>query len=65
MTDQPARLTPLGKILSIALIVGLIGFGSYIVMKRGSGGKVTQGGDGSEAWKQKLPIPPRYDGKRI
>jgi NitT/TauT family transport system substrate-binding protein len=43
MADQPARLTPLGKILSIALIVGLIGFGSYIVMKRSSGGKIFQG----------------------
>jgi len=55
MTDQPARLTPLGKILSIALIVGLIGFGSYIVMKRGSGGKVSQSGTGSEALETEAP----------
>jgi NitT/TauT family transport system substrate-binding protein len=39
MADQPARLTVLGKLISTLLIIGLIGFGLYIVMKRGSGGK--------------------------
>ena len=48
MTDQPARLTLLGKLISIALIVGLIGFGSYLVMKRSPGGKIFQGGGSEE-----------------
>jgi NitT/TauT family transport system substrate-binding protein len=48
MADQPARLTPLGKILSILLIVVLIGFGLYIVMRRGTGGKLIPGGGGPE-----------------
>ena len=49
MADQPARLTPLGKLISILLILGLIGFGSYIVLKRSSGGKIFQGGGTSES----------------
>jgi NitT/TauT family transport system substrate-binding protein len=44
MADQPARLTPLGRIISILLIVGLVGFGVYIVMKRSPGGKIFSGG---------------------
>ena len=55
MADQPARLTPLGKIISIALIVGLIGFGSYIIMKRDSGGKIFQGGKKSESLETEAP----------
>jgi len=49
MADQPARLTPLGKLISILLILGLIGFGLYIVMKRSTGGKIFQGGGESES----------------
>jgi NitT/TauT family transport system substrate-binding protein len=49
MADQPARLTPLGKLISILLILGLIGFGLYIVMKRSPGGKLVPGGQNSEA----------------
>ena len=48
MADQPSRLTPLGKLISIVLILGLIGFGLYIVMKRGSGGKILPGAQESE-----------------
>jgi ABC-type nitrate/sulfonate/bicarbonate transport system substrate-binding protein len=48
MADKPARLTPLGKILSILLIVGLIGFGLYIVVKRNSGGKAAPEGKSEE-----------------
>jgi NitT/TauT family transport system substrate-binding protein len=44
MADQPARLTPFGKLISIVLILGLIGVGGYIVMKRGTGGKPLVGG---------------------
>jgi len=49
MVDQPARLTPLGKIISILLIIGLIGFGFYIVLKRSSGGRILSGDKGSQA----------------
>ncbi len=38
MADQGARLTPLGKILSLILILGLIGAGAWLVMQRGVGG---------------------------
>ncbi len=44
MADQPARLTPFGKIISVLLILGLIGVGGYIVMKKGTGGKPLIGG---------------------
>jgi NitT/TauT family transport system substrate-binding protein len=49
MADQPARLTPLGKLISILLILGLIGFGLYIVMKRGTGGKTGPGATESQS----------------
>jgi NitT/TauT family transport system substrate-binding protein len=49
MTDQPARLTLLGKVISIALIVGLIGFGLYLVMKLSPGGKLFKGGGSGES----------------
>ena len=39
MADQGARLTPLGKIISIVLILGLIGAGVWIVMRQGMGTK--------------------------
>jgi len=45
MADQPARLTGLGKIISILLVVGLIGFGVYIVTKGRSGKTISGGGD--------------------
>ena len=35
MADQGARLTPLGKIISIVLILGLIGVGVWIVLQPG------------------------------
>ncbi len=44
MADQGARLTPLGKIISIVLILGLIGAGGYIVFRKGLGGKSGVGG---------------------
>ena len=43
MADQPARLTPLGKILSMLLILALIGVGIFIVMKTSPGGKIFPG----------------------
>jgi NitT/TauT family transport system substrate-binding protein len=39
MADQPARLTGLGKLLSILLVVALVGFGIYVALKKGSGQK--------------------------
>jgi NitT/TauT family transport system substrate-binding protein len=55
MADQPARLTPLGKIISILLILGLIGFGIYIVMKRSPGGGVFQKGKSTESIETEAP----------
>jgi NitT/TauT family transport system substrate-binding protein len=48
MADQPAKLTPLGKIISVLLILGLIGFGLYIVIKRSPGGKILPGSKDSQ-----------------
>ncbi|MBP1622271.1 MAG: tauA [Acidobacteria bacterium] len=55
MTEQPARLTLLGKLISIALIVGLIGFGAYLVMKRSPGGKIFQGAGSGESQETEAP----------
>ena len=49
MADQGARLTPLGKIISIVLILGLIGAGIYLVMQRGIGGRPGGGMFSTEA----------------
>jgi NitT/TauT family transport system substrate-binding protein len=54
MADQPARLTPMGKILSIFLIVGLIGFGLYVVTK-GRFGKNLPGGKNTETVETEAP----------
>ncbi len=37
MTNGGARLTPLGRIISILLIAGLIGLGGYLVLRQGTG----------------------------
>ncbi len=55
MADQPARLTPLGKILSLLLIVALIGLGGYIVMKKSSGGRMLLGDRDSEIPETEAP----------
>jgi NitT/TauT family transport system substrate-binding protein len=55
MADQPARLTPLGKLISILLIVGLIGFGLYIVMKRSPGGKGVPGAKDEQTVETEAP----------
>jgi NitT/TauT family transport system substrate-binding protein len=39
MADEGSRLTPLGKIISIVLILGLVGVGVWLVMRQGVGGK--------------------------
>jgi NitT/TauT family transport system substrate-binding protein len=54
MADQGARLTPLGKIISIALILGLIGVGTWIVLRQGVGGR-PGGGTFSEAPETEAP----------
>src|SRR5678815_5802004 len=38
MAEEQARLTWAGKLVSLLLILGLVGFGAYIVMRRGTGG---------------------------
>jgi NitT/TauT family transport system substrate-binding protein len=55
MADQPARLTPLGKILSVLLILVLIGFGIYIVMKRSPGMRLAPGAGDSGSLETEAP----------
>jgi NitT/TauT family transport system substrate-binding protein len=50
-----AKLTPLGKAISILLIVGLIGFGAYLVYKRGPAGRPAPGSEGAEAPQSEAP----------
>src|SRR5213592_3578559 len=46
MAEQGARLTTLGKIISVLLILGLVGVGVYVVARRslGPGGKLGEPG---------------------
>ncbi len=55
MADQGARLTPLGKFISIFIILGLIGVGAYIVFRQGVGGKPGGGLSTSEAPETEAP----------
>jgi NitT/TauT family transport system substrate-binding protein len=45
MEQKPSSLTPLGRLISLVLVVGLIGGGAYMLMNRLSGG----GGGGSSS----------------
>ncbi len=51
MEQQPSKLTPVGRLLSLVLVVGLIGGGAYMVFNRfsskGSGGGASTGSGGS------------------
>src|SRR3954470_12433931 len=56
MEQQPSKLTPLGRLISLVLVVGLVALGAYLVsdrfMKGGSGGASSGGaksGDAGEA----------------
>jgi len=61
MEQKPSSLTPLGRLISLVLVIGLVGGGAYMVMNRFSGGGGTgpnapggsggsgRGGDGGEA----------------
>ena len=55
MADEGARLTIMGKILSILLIVGLVGAGAYLIMRRGGGRGTPSGGPGAEAPQTEAP----------
>jgi NitT/TauT family transport system substrate-binding protein len=55
MADQPARLTPFGKLISILLILGLIGAGIYVVFKGRSGSRLIPGGKSSESVETEAP----------
>ena len=46
MAEEQARLTWAGKLVSLLLILGLVGFGAYIVMRRGTGGGGTASAPG-------------------
>ena len=64
--DAGAKLTPLGKILFVLLILGLVGIGGYIVYKRGLAGRTGPGAGVSEShvrvlrfsWFGALCVPP-------
>jgi NitT/TauT family transport system substrate-binding protein len=59
MEQKPSSLTPLGRLISLVLVVGLIGGGAYMVMNRlgnksgsstgSSSGPSSSGGDAGEA----------------
>jgi len=57
MEQQPSKLTPLGRLISLVLVIGLIALGAYLVsdrfFKQGSGGPSSSGsaktGDAGEA----------------
>ncbi len=53
--DAGAKLTPLGKILSVLLILGLVGLGGYIVYKRGLVGRTGPGAGVSESQETEAP----------
>src|SRR5262245_54438272 len=58
MAEQQARLTLVGKLLSILLILGLIGTGVYVVGRRGVGSgrsSSTPGAPGAEAPQTEAP----------
>lgn len=55
MADEGARLTPLGKVISILLIVALIGLGTFIVVRRGRGTGIFSGTPSSEAPQTEAP----------
>ena len=59
MEQQPSKLTPLGRLISLVLVVGLVALGAYMVSDRfsdkggsgsgSSGGASSSGGDAGEA----------------
>ena len=55
MAEERAKLTTLGKLLSILLIVGLVAFGGYILYKRGVSGPSPSGGGATEAPETEAP----------
>jgi NitT/TauT family transport system substrate-binding protein len=56
MAEEQARLTWAGKLVSLLLILGLVGFGAYIVMRRGvGGGTASSGSGGAEAPQTEAP----------
>src|SRR5215510_8655948 len=55
MAEQQARLTLVGKLLSILLILGLIGTGVYVVGRRGVGRGPSSSAPGAEAPQTEAP----------
>jgi NitT/TauT family transport system substrate-binding protein len=55
MSKGQARLTIVGKLLSILLILGLIGTGVYVVSRRGIGGGGSSSPSGAEAPQTEAP----------
>lgn len=57
MAEEQARLTWAGKLVSLLLILGLVGFGAYIVMRRAGGGSTgpASSAGGAEAPQTEAP----------
>src|SRR5262245_66431936 len=55
MAEEQARLTVAGKLLSILLILGLIGFGIYVVGRRGISGGGSPSGPAAESPQTEAP----------
>src|SRR5262245_42676024 len=62
MAEEQARLTWAGKLVSLLLILGLVGFGAYIVMRRGAGGG---GGTASNSGTTEAPQTEAPDTKGV
>src|SRR6266568_32795 len=55
MAEERARLTMVGKLISILLILGLIGTGIYVVGRRGIGSRGSSSSSGAEAPQTEAP----------
>src|SRR5205814_10548453 len=55
MAEERARLTKVGKLISILLILGLIGTGIYVVGRRGIGSRGSSSSPGAEAPQTEAP----------
>jgi NitT/TauT family transport system substrate-binding protein len=55
MADEGAKLTIMGKLLSVLLILGLIGFGGYLIYRKGAPGLGSKGGGSAQAPETEAP----------
>jgi NitT/TauT family transport system substrate-binding protein len=55
MAGEGAKLTVMGKVLSVLLILGLIGLGGYMIYRRGTGGQTPREGGFAQAPETEAP----------